>query len=221
MAQIVDIPRFNTVLNNWAREYYLPATNTLFALVPDMMGRKIAEANVQQSFVLASVLRLSVSLPRTKVLCVGCFEDTAYEALRLMGYPVRGFDPNVDGCDLDAFVQQNPESLGTFDVIFSTSVIEHVQDDEEFVSKIARLLRVGGYAILTCDYLDGWKPGDTLPSSDFRFYTSHDLYVRLLAHMPGCHLVDDADWEKHEPDFAFAGCRYGFATFVAEKRWVP
>jgi len=218
MARIVDIPRFNTVLDDKAREHYLPATKTLWALAPDMMKRKIAEANVQQSFVLAAVLHLSHDLPRTKILCVGCFEDTAYEALRRMGYPVQGCDPNVDGRDLDAYVHSNPDALGTYDIVFSTSVIEHVEDDGKFVSKLSRLLRPGGYAVLTCDYLNNWKPGDPLPSSDFRFYTAEDLLIRLPSHMASCQLVDDPDWKEHQPDFELGDCRYGFATLVAERR---
>jgi hypothetical protein len=33
------------------------------------------------------------------MLCAGCFEDTAYEALCKMGYPVKGIDPQTDGHD--------------------------------------------------------------------------------------------------------------------------
>lgn len=217
MALIVPVPKFNTVLDDRAREHYLPVTKTLWALAPDMMKRKIAEANVQQSFMLAAVLELCTDLPRNKILCVGCFEDTAYEALLRMGYAAEGLDPDVDGRDLHAFVQQNPEALGTFDAVFSTSVIEHVEDDETFVSQIARLLRVGGVAVLTCDFLKTWKPGQPIPGCDFRFYTPSDLRNRLLSHMPGCALVDEGDWENYEADFRLGEYHYNFASFVVRK----
>jgi SAM-dependent methyltransferase len=221
MARIVAVPRFNTILDDRARQHYLPATKTLWSLVPDMMKRKIPAANVQQSFMLAAVLELGVTLPRAKVLCVGCFEDTAYESLLRMGYSVEGLDPNVDGRDLSAFVSQNPASLGTYDVVFSTSVIEHVEDDEQFVSQIAALLREGGVAILTCDFLKTWRAGQPVHAADYRFYTPADLRERLVSHMPGCFLVDEGDWENYDADFSFEGFRYNFASFAARKDRLP
>lgn len=209
--------RFNTVLDDRAREQYLPMTNLLHGLLPEMMSRKIPRANVQQSFILSAVLALTPSLPRARVLCVGCHEDTAYEALRKMGFPVEGFDPNVDGRDLATFLAQNPAARGTYDTIFSTSVIEHVPDDDGFVRDIAALLKPGGVAILTCDYRDAWRPGEPLPPTDVRFYGSRDLRQRLLASMPGCQLVDQADWERFAPDFSYGGCLYGFATFTVRR----
>jgi SAM-dependent methyltransferase len=217
MARIVGVPRFNTILNDGAREHYLPVVQTLWALLPDMMTRKIPEANVQQAFVLAAVLELCPLLPRAKVLCVGCFEDTAYESLSRMGYAVEGVDPNVDGRDLNDFLEQNPGRLGTFDLVFSTSVIEHVEDDGQFVSQIEALLREGGVAVLTCDFLDTWQPGQPIPGGDYRFYTSEDLRGRLLSHMPSCSLVDQDDWAGQEADFWLAEYHYNFATFVVRK----
>jgi SAM-dependent methyltransferase len=101
--------------------------------------------------------------------------------------------------------------------VFSTSVIEHVEDDEKFISQIGMLLREGGVAVLTCDFLKTWKPGQPMPSVDFRFYTPHDLRSRLLAHMTGCVLVDEGDWDDYEPDFTLGPFRYNFASFVARK----
>ena len=59
----------------------------------------------------------------------------------------------------------------SFDIIISTSVIEHVEDDEKFIEDIAYLLKKGGYAILTCDFNDYYKKGDDIPDGDYRFYT--------------------------------------------------
>lgn len=217
LVKIVDVPRFNTILGDHARRHYEPATRTLWALAPEMMARKIAAANVQQSFMLAAVLVLASGLPRSQLLCVGCYEDTAYEAIRQMAIPIRGIDPNVDGLELSTFVKENADLLNTFDLVFSTSVIEHVEDDVLFVRQIASLLKPGGLAVLTCDFLNSWRPGDRVPPSDVRFYRSTDLSERLLLAMPGCRLLDKPDWDEYGPDFDHAECRYSFATFTVIK----
>lgn len=214
---MLQIPRFNTVLNNAAREYYLPATNTLWALAQETMKEKIVDANVQQSFTLAATLALASRLPMSKVLCVGSFKDTACESLVAMGYRIDQMDPDVNGMDLDGFVRANPDKIGTYDVIFSTSVIEHVEQDDRFAAEIARLLKPGGYALLTCDYRNDWRAGDPKPYEDFRFYTADDLGERLPAAMSGCRLIDEPDWAQHAPDFTYANCRYSFATFAVQK----
>jgi SAM-dependent methyltransferase len=216
-VKLVDVAKFNTILDDHARRHYEPATRTLWALAPEMMARKIAAANVQQSFMLAAVLVLAKDLPRSQLLSVGCYEDTAYEAIRQMAIPIRGIDPNVDGLDLSTFVKENANLLNTFDLVFSTSVIEHVEDDVSFAEHIASLLKPGGVAVLTCDFLNSWRLGDRVPPSDVRFYRSIDLRKRLPSAMPGCRLLDEPDWDEYEPDFDYAECRYSFATFTVIK----
>jgi hypothetical protein len=61
------------------------------------------------------------------MLCVGSFEDI----------------------DLAEFRRQHPQRLNTYDIVFSTSVIEHVPDDETFVADMVAMLAPGGYAVLT------------------------------------------------------------------------
>jgi SAM-dependent methyltransferase len=217
---LVPVLRFNTVLNDTARQHYRPITDILFAVMPEMMERKIPAANVQQSFMLAAVLAMTPQLPAARMLCVGSYEDTAYETLLRMGYCVEGLDPNVDGRDLDAYIKENPSALGTFDTVFSTSVIEHVPNDNAFVQDISRLLRPGGCAVLTCDYRNAWQPGEPLPPTDERFYRLSDLRERLVGQMQSVEFVDEPDWERHEPDFEYGGCHYSFASFVVRKKIV-
>lgn len=214
---IVAVRRFNTILDDSARMHFRPMIDLMFAVVPDTMSRKIATANVQQAFVLAAVLELTPRLPHARVLCVGCHEDTAYETLMRMGYAVEGIDPNVDGRDVADYVRENPDALGTFDTVFSTSVIEHVPHDELFVADIARLLKPGGVAVLTCDYREAWRPGMPLPPTDERFYRSEDLRARLPKAMKSCEFIDEPDWESFEPDFAYGQCHYSFAAFCMRK----
>jgi hypothetical protein len=217
VVAIVKVTRFNTILNSDARRHYSPAIATLFALAPEMMKRKIAEANVQQGFMLSAVLQLCRDFPRTKILCVGSYEDTAYESLLKIGVRVDGIDPNVNGIDLEQFIYLNPEKKGTYDIVFSTSVLEHVLNDEAFVADVASLMAPEGYGIFTCDFKNTWTSEDPVPQADYRFYRSDDLSVRLLRAMPHCLLLDEPNWGQFEPDFEYEGCAYGFATFTVKR----
>lgn len=187
----------------------------MFIICPDMMSRKISRANIQQAFMLDMIkdeLKGDVFKP---TLCVGCFEDTAYECLLRYGLSVAGIDPDVN-VDLHTFrLSHDPES---FDVIFSTSVIEHVPDDEQFMEDICLLLKPGGLGVLTCDFNNNYKVGDLLPYSDLRFYTENDLKFRLgkIIHKHNCEFVDTPDWTG-EPEFSHDGCNYSFATFAFRK----
>ena len=127
-----------------------------------MMRRKIPEANVQQAFVLDSVYKFIKMKPKPKALCVGSFEDTAAASLKMIGYHIEEIDPALN-CDLETYFNLPTTTKASYDVIFSTSVIEHVPDDETFIRQIAKLLAPEGVGVLTCDYNDAYKPGDRLP----------------------------------------------------------
>jgi hypothetical protein len=210
------VERFNCILNDSARAYYRPSIKLLWRLTPEMMRRKIAEANVQQAFVLASVEHFAREFHGTNILCVGSFEDTAAAGLKALGYKIEEIDP-VFNTDLDTFCHAHPEKRGSYQIIFSTSVLEHVADDELFVRQINDLLAPRGFAIMTCDFNDQYKAGDLLPPTDVRFYTQHDLKVRLAAAMPECRPVDQPNWDCNAPDFTYVGIVYTFATIVVRK----
>jgi hypothetical protein len=209
---------YNRILDNHARKLYMPVTEQMFKLVPDMMSRKIQEANVQQAFVVDTVQKFfDPHAPSQKILCVGSYEDTAAETLKQLGFSMEEIDPAVN-CDLDTFSKKDSTIEGSYDIIFSTSVLEHVEDDELFMVEIAKLLKPGGTAILTCDYNDQYKAGDPTPDVDYRFYTQNDLKHRLLPLLENCKLVDTPQWDCPNPDFVYAGYyRYTFATFVFQK----
>ena len=208
----------NRILDNSGRELYGPAIATLTELLPRTMSKKIAGANVQQGFVFDTVTRLLSSLRNPRVLCVGSHEDTASMALVKMGFTIEEIDP-VLNYYLQEFVTKPSTRKHSYDVIFSTSVIEHDPDDESFVRCIADLLAPAGVAVLTCDYKDGWKPDEPKPTGNERFYTQYDLRHRLLPLMEGCAPVDDPRWDCPDPDFSYLGkFRYTFATLVVKKK---
>jgi hypothetical protein len=207
----------NRILDNKARILYGPAIKKLFELVPKTMAKKIAEANVQQAFVFDTVCRYLPQYQQAKILCVGSYEDTASMSLIRMGLPVEEIDPMINYY-LQEYITKPTTQLNSYNIILSTSVIEHDPDDESFVSCINDLLAPGGVAIITCDYKDGWKSGDPKPGVDARFYTRDDLKERLLRHMPDCSLADKPQWECPDPDFHYLGkYTYTFATFVVKK----
>ena len=213
---ISNVSSFNRILDNDARKQYKPVIDNLFKLLPEAMARKIPEANIQQAFVLDTVLKYATKVTNPKILCIGSYDDTAAGALKTYGYMMDEVDP-VLNYDLNTFMHKPSTIKSSYDMIFSTSVIEHVKDDELFVSQIGELLAPGGIAVLTCDYNNQYKPGDPIPQEDFRMYTQKDFKERLLPLLKDCSLVDDPRWDCQNPDFEYAGCQYTFASLVFRK----
>ena len=133
-----------------------------------------------------------------------------------MGFSVEDIDPVVNYY-LQEYYSKPGVAKQSFDIIFSTSVIEHDPDDESFIHCVHGLLAPGGMAVLTCDFKEGWKPGDPKPGVDARLYTQDDLLKRLLPAMPGCALADTPRWDCPRPDFIFGEYTYTFASFVVQK----
>jgi SAM-dependent methyltransferase len=120
---------------------------------------------------------------------------------------------------LQEFYTKPTTKKSSYDIIFSTSVIEHDPDDESFIRCIEGLLAPGGLAVITCDYKDGWKPGEPKPDVDARFYTKKDLEERLMGYLTESELVDQPHWDCPNPDFNYLGkYQYTFASFVIRKK---
>jgi hypothetical protein len=210
--------RYNRLLDDDARRLYAPAEATIQKLVPTAYARKLPSANVQQAFVFDTVYRHLSSYERPRVLCVGSFEDTAYLALRKAGVAIDDVDP-VFNYTLQEYFTKPDTVRGAYDIIFSTSVIEHDPDDRSFVECVSELLAPNGVFVMTCDYRDGWRPGDSKPGVDARLYTRADLERRLLAHMNDCDLIGaSSDWTSAGTDVFAAEHAYSFATFCVRKR---
>lgn len=215
--QIPTNVSLNRILDKEARSLYEPAIKKLTELVPITMSKKISDANVQQAFVFDTVYRYLSKYLNPKLLCVGCYEDTASMSLIKMGYSVEEIDPMIN-YSLQEYFTKPTTIKNSYDIIFSTSVIEHDPDDESFIRCVSDLLAPGGVAVITCDYKDGWKPDEEKPGVDARFYTQHDLRDRLLPLMSNCSLVDQPQWDCANPDFVYLGkYQYTFATFVVKK----
>tara|TARA_Y100000310_G_scaffold293701_1_gene323495 strand:+ start:2605 stop:3342 length:738 start_codon:yes stop_codon:yes gene_type:complete len=205
---------FNRILNDEARHLYTPVIKELFEVAPDILERKIPDANVQQAFILDTVRHFT---PKNgSILGVGTFDDTAWEVLVRQHsdeYTLVGVDPNY-GTDLNS---EWTNSKQKYDMIFATSVIEHVPDDLLFIRQMVDLLKPGGVITLTADYHPNYYPGMTIVPGLSRFYTENDLRVRLPQTIPGCQFVDEPDWICEHIDFFNWGVYYTFATFTVRK----
>lgn len=207
---------YNRILDNGARRMYAPIIALLYSLVPDVMDRKIAAANVQQAFVFDAVRALAPA--NARILCVGSFEDTACIGLKMSGVMVEEIDPVIN-YGLDEFVTRPSTELGSYDIVFATSVLEHIDDDVTFMRHISSLLKPGGLAILTCDYNDNYKRGDEIPGVCWRMYTQKDFRERIIPSAVQCEPIDTPNWDCPNPDFVLADkYRYTFATLVLRKR---
>lgn len=217
----IEIPSgqpLNRILDNAARALYKPAIDKLTELVPLTMAKKIPEANVQQAFVFDTVFRHLKDYTNPRILCVGSYEDTAALSLKRLGIQMEEIDP-VLNYYLQEYYTRPGTTHSSYDIIFSTSVIEHDPDDESFMRCINGLLAPGGLVVLTCDYKDQWKPGDPKPDVDARLYTQKDLRDRFLPIMAGCTLVDQPSWDCPAPDFVYLKkYKYTFASWVAKKQ---
>lgn len=204
----------NIILNDAKREIYRSAIYEITNLCPETIARKIPRANIQQAFVFDTVRKLVNK--DAKLLCVGSYEDTACESLKKLGYDIVAIDPAINH-SLEQFYNTNGHT-NKFDLIFSTSVIEHVQDDELFIAQICQLLKPNGYAVLTCDFNNDWKAGQGKPSEDFRLYTKLDLLDRFNTILKSnrCKMYGDINYDE-APDFNYGGFRYTFATYVFSK----
>ncbi|MEK7725300.1 MAG: methyltransferase domain-containing protein, partial [Acidobacteriota bacterium] len=206
----------NNILDNQARKLYKTTIEQMFEYLPNLMARKIPEANVQQAFVLDTVFKIVSKIERPKILCVGSFEDSASEALKVLGFEIDEVDPMIN-YDLSTFMTKPTTVKNSYDLVFSTSVIEHVKDDEDFLINIAALLKKNGKAVLTCDYCDTYKLGDPIFDVNYRFYTQRDIKERLLSKLLDCSLIEDPQWDCPNPDFFYDGFNYTFATIVLKK----
>lgn len=209
IASITSGERINRLLRNSDRDFLGWLGVKMRHELPDMMSRKIPEANVQQEWMVAQV-RLAKPM---KTLCVGCYEDTAFELLKKERHVV-GIDPLVNGKTLRQFVLLDG---GEFECVFATSVIEHVDDDEQFIADMCSLLAHDGVGLLTCDFKEGWKKGDPLPATDERLYTSADIdRLGRVLRKCGCYWIDKPD-TKGAPDFHYQGHDYSFMALCFKK----
>ena len=118
--------------------------------------RKKNNLAVQQQGFVTDVIQSLIKDNKKKILCVGSYQDPTYEALYRYNYNIEGIDPLLN-CDLKNFMHKPSTKKNSYDLIYSTSVLEHVYDDITFLKNCESLLKKGGFLILTCDYKKDFK----------------------------------------------------------------
>lgn len=90
-----------------------------------------------------------------------------------------------------------------FDVVNALEVLEHVEDDEAYVANVARLLKRGGWFVMTTPN-GNWRP---VPFPDHkRHYRAGDLAALLKRHFPQVTVED-----RVNADLLFTiGYRFGY-----------
>lgn len=205
----VSREKFCRLLRDTDRVRMEPVIKEMRERLPEMMARKIPEANVQQAWTVALVRRTGAE----KVLCVGSFEDTGYHFLLQEGLDIDGIDPQM-GCSLREFRYNGG---GQYPCVFATSVIEHVKDDDQFIRDLCDCLTTDGVCILTADFREGWRKGFPAPATDERLYTPADIArIGKILREKNCYFVDAPD-TTGAPDFHYQGHEYSFIGLVFKK----
>lgn len=157
-------------------DYGAHRIENLRASDPELWSRKIPGALMQYVWAWEMV-EGAVSAtdgPQTlRVLVIGGYEDPIVPLLKQEDFAeVTVIDPNLGTPPFEEWVNGQEWVIGkipSFDIILSLSVLEHVPDGPRFLRRIARLLRPGGAAILTCDFKEGGNTATrkTRPSTAF------------------------------------------------------
>lgn len=208
---------FNKILDDRSRQSYAASLADLERHAKDMLNLKYPRANIQQAFALDTCERILATKSSPRILAVGSYEDTCVATLRAKGWRIEEVDPVIDGRDLWDYYVSPDTRLGSFDLVVSVSVLEHVEDDVELVRMVADLLAPGGVGVFTVDFREGYKKGDDKPGVDYRLYSHNDIARRLMGAMPDCALLDRPVWREGVEDFDYHGCHYGFASWVFRK----
>jgi SAM-dependent methyltransferase len=207
----------NRVLTESDRELYEKTRREMQNRWPELYSRKIPDSLVQFCFAYDFIRSQYPDDDNEPlyILSAGSHEDIVGESLKFDGESVLDIDP-VFNSDLHTFYMRHPYL--SFDVVLSASVLEHVENDEEFVADACKFLRNGGYGVFTMDFKADWKPGQPVPYTSRRFYTPSDLTRRLRSVLKrhGCDLVEEPDYSAADR-FVWDGIPYSFATWIFRK----
>lgn len=105
-----------------------------------------------------AMLQAAASLAGKRVLEFGCGLGTYAREMQKHTPHAFGFDIEIDRVQtgarngvtglLGSVGEHLPFAGGTFDIVFSNDVLEHVQDDRQCAREITRVLRPGGRAVI-------------------------------------------------------------------------
>jgi SAM-dependent methyltransferase len=226
-------PNMNTVLSpdDWSDENALKLCALLEWADPALWSRKIPGAKFQYAFLLKAVNDLlKINEGPVSVLIVGAYEDPMNAFFNLLKQKeperfanIQPVDPLVNNYDLSGFLAAYPYVKGTYDLVVSASVLEHVPDDVQFVEDMLSALVPGGILLGTCDFKDSYEPGDPLAPTEERLYTRESLlelfsiFVDDDPESPAT-FIGGFDWSPKGDYFEYGGVHYSFASFGLRKK---
>jgi ubiquinone/menaquinone biosynthesis C-methylase UbiE len=132
-----------------------------------------------------NILSLTEKNPQAKVADIGCGDGqvTIQYKVKIRSKEITGVD-GVNG-RLKAAKNRGVKIIGTnleekwpfkneeYDVIISNQVIEHILDIDNFISEIYRILKPGGYCVISTENLASW----------------HNIFALLLGYQDFSHTI--------------------------------
>jgi len=126
----------------------------------------------------ALLISRHISDKNLKIVDLGCSNGGLLKELMLLGYKnVTGIDPSAAcvaitkdevGCECYQYSLYNiPESIGKFDVVISTHVLEHLLDVRSAINIFSKLLNPGGYVYIECPNAANYKEVIHAPLQEF------------------------------------------------------
>jgi SAM-dependent methyltransferase len=166
---------------------------------PEQMQGRLLEAEHVARYRWAAAL-----VTDKRVLDAGCGTGYGSELLAREGATeVVGIDVDVDTVDAaqrastgkTAFVAADllalPAELGDFDVVVCFEVLEHLDDPEVALNRLAAVLRPGGVLAVSSPNRDVYPPGNPFHLHEF---TPDELATALAARFAHVRLVRQQDW---------------------------
>lgn len=129
-----------------------------------MLEYKCAGSRFHHDYVLPPLLRELECLPEKRVFDIGCGTGAIDQALSESGFDVTAIDPSESGIALaranypDAKFEVGncyddlAGAYGTFPIVISIEVIEHLYDPRLFIQRARAMLKPGGTLIVSTPY---------------------------------------------------------------------
>ncbi len=163
-------------------------------------ARRARRVDVQQSFVIDAVERLAADFFEPRILGIGSPDDVCIEALRVKGYV-------LDLIDLqEGDLAPLRKGAAVHDIVFCTTTLNRMAEDEAFIREVADRLAPGGVAVLPLDIghpdSSAGSTGEEHPATgvacptEHRLYTPQDIFGRLLPLLPDCIMFDPPQWDS-------------------------
>lgn len=213
IPQLVAFPDNSILDHEKSGVIFSSIIDDIKATCPVSVTNKVPVSLVQHAYVANRIMRTANPQSMPKIACLGAYGDILSEYLKKKGYVVFDIDPNINYA-IENYIERSPNLLGTFDICFSVSVLEHVPDDEGFVSGALALLKPGGTFVSTLDFraptLDNY-----LPSTHVRFYDKKSL-SNLVSLFSKETTLTDKCWGDAINNFHYNNTSYTFATLFIE-----